>query len=519
MNQGARLKAETHHAADLMEARARDEATYPIWRVFTAIMLMGMQLAWMVPLYQLFTRLTAPVPFYQPYLLFGAVMLGSFLVNLILLTLKLRTGPTRMVLVTLVAAGVLVCLKLLVFRYIPMTFQNVFGRSLETVPDISGLVRPEIMVALTVVLAWQRGVALSLEQVGPQLVLRHFRTGVAALLLFALLTPRETEGAVFSIGLFLLCGLLAMAGARFSFLGQLRGGRPFAFEPVWVLGLGGAGIVILALVAGFGRAAGGTVMNLIADAAGRLWRLISIGLLQLIEPFILRLAGYWEDVIGWFRDMTLDEASGNLLLDDSANPAGEIVELMERPAWIDNAAAAFRLVAIVAVVVIAIIVTLRLLRYYRKRTHNGMDEERESIFSAGDLRSLLDSLLRRSDELQQAVRLSTRQRRRAAERIRQIYADLLQLGQEVDVARPKACTPKEYLPYLEQRLKGCGDSLAALTDAYQRVRYGELPETSEDVRRVEEAWDHIAEAGRALKREMRSMQRRVRTNNEDWKGL
>lgn len=519
MNRGARLERETHQSADLTEAQVRDAATYPVWRVFTAIMLMGMQLAWMVPLYQLFTRLTAPVPFHQPYLLFGAVMLGSFLVNLILLALKLRMGPTRVVLVVLVAAGVLIGLKLLVFRYIPMTFQNVFGRSLETVPDISGLVRPEIMVALTVVLAWQRGVSLSLEQIGPQLVLRHFRTGVAALLLFALLAPRETNGAVFSIGLFLLCGLLAMAGARFSFLGQLRGGRPFAFQPVWVLGLGGAGIMMLALAAGFGRAAGETAMNLVADAAGRLWRLFSVTFLKLIEPFILRLGEYWEDVIEWFRNMTLDESGGNLLLDDSGNTAGEIVELMERPAWIDSAAAAFRMVTIVVVVVVAVVVALRLMRYYRTRTRDGLDEERESIFTAGDLRNLLNSLLRRSDDMQKAVRLSTRQRRRAAERIRQIYADLLQLGEELDVARPKACTPKEYVSYLEPRLTGCGDSLAALTDAYQRVRYGELPETSEDVRLVEEAWDHIAEAGRALKREMRSMQRRVRTDNEDWRGL
>jgi len=522
MSAEAGMPPTTAQASDLMQAHVQDESTFPVWHLFTAFMLMGMQLAWIVPLYQLFTRLTAPVSIHQSYFIFGGVMLGAHLLHLTLLSLKLRAAPTRFVLVLFAAAAILLSVKLLVFRYIPMTFDNLFTRTLETVPDISGLVRPELLVALTVVLVWQRGMALAVEPLGPKRVMRHFQAGVGALLLFALLASAEADGAVFSLGLFILCGLLALAGARFSFLGQLRGGSPFAFQPVWVLGIIAAGALLLGISGVFGRAAGGSLTGVVAGALGGAWRALSNGFIKLTRPFVVLVARTWERILAWFQGMTGGTDANTFLLDDGlSNTTEELMDIMERPAWIDQAGAVVQTVAIGLIIVVAILVALRLVRHYRQQSANEMDEERESILGWGELGSILRQLLRRRGEEMRAAttRLTTRQQRRAAARVRQLYAELLILGQELDVSRPAACTPREYIPFLEGQLTGCRSELITLTDSYQRVRYGELPETSDDVARVERAWNRIAAVGEIRKREKRRLQHRVQVDNEDWRGI
>ena len=62
--------------------------------------------------------------------------------------------------------------------------------------------------------------------------------------------------------------------------------------------------------------------------------------------------------------------------------------------------------------------------------------------------------------------------------------------------RSPADTPLEYMANLERLFPTSQEELALITYAYLRVRYGELPETREQVEDVENAWELIRKQGR-----------------------
>ncbi len=151
---------------------------------------------------------------------------------------------------------------------------------------------------------------------------------------------------------------------------------------------------------------------------------------------------------------------------------------------------------IIALVLPLIMLVLLIIfaRRRRSRTETESDEQRESIFSWGALRSDLADLLRglrgaRGDQ-------GLRGRLRAlgsvdpAERIRRRYIQLLLKGEDAGRKRRPAETPYELAPGLGSVV----DPRAAvmlLTETYQQARYA--PDTVDELaaRRADEAWDTL----------------------------
>jgi uncharacterized membrane protein YeaQ/YmgE (transglycosylase-associated protein family) len=154
------------------------------------------------------------------------------------------------------------------------------------------------------------------------------------------------------------------------------------------------------------------------------------------------------------------------------------------------------ILAVVAGILIWVVMQIR-----KDRQRRTLDEEQQSILSGGDLLRLIQAFLRqRWDNLMEGVAnvvdVRRRLRARAAARIRQIYADLLELADELDCSRQEAQTPFEFLPVLERSLPGVSDELEMITYAYIKVRYGQLPEDHQEVVEIEEAWSKVNEAGK-----------------------
>ncbi|MFQ6058863.1 MAG: DUF4129 domain-containing protein [Anaerolineae bacterium] len=57
--------------------------------------------------------------------------------------------------------------------------------------------------------------------------------------------------------------------------------------------------------------------------------------------------------------------------------------------------------------------------------------------------------------------------------------------------RPEGTTPYEYVTTLCQALPGREGEVAAITEAYVRVCYGEVPTTEDELRRVKEWWERV----------------------------
>ena len=61
-------------------------------------------------------------------------------------------------------------------------------------------------------------------------------------------------------------------------------------------------------------------------------------------------------------------------------------------------------------------------------------------------------------------------------------------------------TPLEFLPEMGELFSNQLDDLRKITQAYIRIRYGELPEINEELDALEKSWQNVQEEGRRLKR-------------------
>jgi hypothetical protein len=139
-------------------------------------------------------------------------------------------------------------------------------------------------------------------------------------------------------------------------------------------------------------------------------------------------------------------------------------------------------------------------------------DQRESIIDSGDLLGMFRRAIRnRLNELSQSLRGRTNlrggQRWLAAAKIRRIYARLMELASKLGEPRPPAYTPLEFLPILENLIPEGKADIQVITDAYLRVRYGELPETNQEINRVEEAWEQVNALGKEKYSEMSKARR------------
>jgi hypothetical protein len=81
----------------------------------------------------------------------------------------------------------------------------------------------------------------------------------------------------------------------------------------------------------------------------------------------------------------------------------------------------------------------------------------------------------------------------AAVSIRKIYANMARLAERQGFPRQPAQTPYEYLPALGLAFPDCQAEAAAITEAYVKVHYGEVPESLRELQHIRECWQQIRE--------------------------
>ena len=75
--------------------------------------------------------------------------------------------------------------------------------------------------------------------------------------------------------------------------------------------------------------------------------------------------------------------------------------------------------------------------------------------------------------------------------IRRIYRLMCRAAAAAGYPRLEAETPNEYLPTLSQVWPENAAEARLITDAFIRVRYGELPETAEELEAIRAAWRRL----------------------------
>jgi hypothetical protein len=133
------------------------------------------------------------------------------------------------------------------------------------------------------------------------------------------------------------------------------------------------------------------------------------------------------------------------------------------------------------------LVALALARAYRQATFAARDSQRSRV--ARDEEDEEPGLGRRLLE-----RLGLLAQWRAAASIRRIYRLMCRAAAAAGYPRLEAETPYEYLPTLAQVWPEHAAEARLITEAFIRIRYGELPETSEELEQIRQAWRRLEEA-------------------------
>ena len=357
-----------------------------------------------------------------------------------------------------------------------------------------------VTILVEVWLLW-RGVSLSQDAIQPKLAWRRFLTGLLMILANMLIITRVEPG-VAGWGSFLgylFVGMTAIILARVSYAGMIHGLKSNPFDRYWIvitLGLIGGLLLVFTVIAALLTGQFASLLQGVATVIKVISR-VAIILLLLPEIILTYLFLYLIDPLGPILEKLFDfrvfaERGLNLELPPIERDSGlEIWFGM----WPDILRGVLFWV-VITILIAAIIFYLRQRRSSRRRIR--VESESENLLQEGEARKLLIKALQ--DAMQGiAHRLRPAPQKIALANIRRIYAQLLALGAELELPRSAYQTPTEYLPVLKIPFVNLEPEVEQITQSYQDVRYGEIPETPEGVQQAETAWEKLEAEGKRLK--------------------
>ncbi|GAB4577849.1 MAG: hypothetical protein Fur0022_05810 [Anaerolineales bacterium] len=487
-----------------------------MWRELAAIACLGMSLSWAVPWFRSLSQATAALSSVRVFMVLGLMGLAAYLSVKGMVQLQLHLKIRQRVMIGLLFASIWVGLQTLLRGKDALPFTALILSPLKTLSNFPALIPNEFLVSMAVLLAWRRGASLAYAAISPETVRGNFQAGLAAFFFFTMLNTFVTGETIPALMLqgFFLFSLLAMGMARVATLGELRGGTNSPFEKKRILSLVLATLIIVQIAYGFAQWMSQEEAALPAFVLGLAFfsaLLLSIPILLLLLYGVFWFLQNYQSQIGPALAQ-VGEAFNEIIQilqqlwqgfeEFAATLAEKLFFLKPIFQWFFDLAPVMRVI-ILALALIIVMGLVLLTLYIRERRRRALfGEELEAVLRAQDfLKMLRDALRRRGQE---AVKLLTRllpnEQHRAAARIRRIYADLLDLCVKMDHPRPKAITPLEFLPVLDQLFPTSHNDLTTITQAYLKVRYGELPETRKEVQVVEQAWRRVKEESERKKR-------------------
>lgn len=476
------------------------------WQELAYLSMFFLELSWIIPWYTLLAAPSEPAVVLRSVLAFGGILAATNLILRVFDALEIKKKLRRWVFVFLLGFSLFYGLKLLVFFNETMSVRIILSSFIEALNAIEPQIPAEFVVILLVIATAYRGAVLAGGQAVPSMVSGNMRLGLILLSLvgfLAAITRRTIPGAIMYLLIFLFASLLGMVAARIYVMAQLRGGQGLPFERQRVAGLVLAvlGLVILAGLAGlFLSSAWGSdlVLGLIG-LVGLLIRWLASVIVILLYPLIVIIFS----VVQWFashlaphllnlsQNQQMDEALKKLQETASRQPLFVVDIRLLRPILLGG---------LIVLAVVSVVLLIRSRSGKGKGTGMG---ETEALLSTDDLLKLILASARKNaqamlDRLAERLGLHKDSRRLAAQRIRAIYADLLDLAARLKYPRWPQQTPLEYLPELQKAFPGSQSELALITRAYQRIRYGELPETQAEVNAIESAWKQVQMEGQRI---------------------
>lgn len=319
-------------------------------------------------------------------------------------------------------------------------------------------------------------------------VLRSFQIGLLMLLFFGVAYAlSDTVQSILPVYGFIFFGLVAMITARISTISVLRGGRLPVLSRAWWLSMFAAALLVTGLAILAGLFLSGSIGNILAILLKIILAIFGVLTLLVISPLIPLI----DLLVNWLKTKSISflPVQAFQVLNDVLNQIQETTNESTNKIlqWI-TAAGPWLLGAVLLIILLWGLTELGWLPW--KRLLPG-ENETSNLTPSLALKRLL-RVRPRLPHLANPVRLL------AAARIRRTYAQLLLLSARLGKPRAAAATPLEFLPTLDQLFPAYQAELACITQAYNQIRYGMLPESEEEVQRVLAAWETIRAEGRRL---------------------
>ncbi|MCB8918421.1 MAG: DUF4129 domain-containing protein [Ardenticatenaceae bacterium] len=466
---------------------ARPEFLYLAWAVMEVALLAPLLLAVMP-----WARFWSPAGFALWLLL---VMLIPFNLSRVMSLARFSLFRQQNVLLLAFLLTLLISLRAMLYAPLPL-FSMDWLRSLGShfAEARNPFLRRDLLLFLLLGLLWWRGIALTTRKVDIDELGLRVRVGglILAPIIIVVANYQLNWSVAGFLLLFFLASLIAIALTRAEQMEQEKTGQNYPMSPRWLGFVLGTSLLIVCTAWAVAAVAGGQSLPIFLRWLQPLWDSLlfsgtviftTITYLTLpIMAILERIALFINTLLG--RQYPADAPPPPDNSDQVAQQFDALIRWLTQPSnsisFVLN-----RLATLLVILLVIGLVLLLLERLYARRRLAVASPEAGRAAEAGeiDLESLgLGQRLRQRFGLLRQFRAAT---------IRRIYGQLCQAAAAQGYARGTAETPYEYLATLARAWpQGTADA-GLITDAYVRVRYGEVPETREELQAIRAAWRRL----------------------------
>ncbi len=479
------------------------------WRQIAVFCIVAIEISWVTPWLRSFSWTTQATPTLQVFVTLAIIMWLAYALGSLADVFEIAIRHRRWIMIGFILLGVFAARQLLVSELNTVSADEFLNSPLKQFADLTRVIPGEMFAVFTVLFVALRGLWLVERVVSYSVVLEYVRL---ALIMFAIygFTMAISSSAAPELGLlvvYLVAALFGVGAGRIATIGRMQGGRKSPFNRHW---LGSMLAAVLGAV-GLATSVGALTAGRLAAAIQAFGLLLQKGLLVLVLLVLVPILLLVQKFVPDFQFPSLP----TLPTPTPTVPEFEQIAPEAPPSLFDIDPNATDLLPpelesllIWGGLLLGIVLVVGLFRWRILRDWLRSDEETESMLEQGDLWTMLRQALRgrfrrAADRLAATTQLGKRQRILAAAKIRRIYTHLMDLCADLETPRPPAQTPLEFLPELKQLFPGHTPDLTTITNAYLKVRYGELPETQAEVDAVEQAWALVQGKGKALKKALK----------------
>lgn len=487
--------------------RQRKRSASGDWRTELLFVTMaGIELLWMTPYALLFMPGAVELTGAQVAAFLSAHFLAALILMRILVRFRAGDAAVR------IAFGIGLVLALFITLHYALPLDTL-GSEAPSFTSGTLFFSPALLTIGIVIWLWYRGQSLALATITPARTGFGLRVGIVALIGAGLLpSPRLQHAVLLLLPVYFFDGLMASSLARAANLRVRRDMERSGFGLGWIgfVGLLSAAISLI----GFGAALllGGTSFDAILNVLGSIIGGILALIASLLLPIAQAIAGLIDAGLAAITSQqgvfgqcaSIPNLLHQALQQNPTAPFLLVVQCGRIGVAMRQSGSSNTLVeqilssaptACLGIGILLALVAVVLLLRNQARHNRNSDEERESLGNSAILDGLKATLQRGLDTARDMFGTLSRfglSGALDAFTIRRLYRRLVGLATTRGYPRGESQTPDEYRRVLYEAFPGFVADIDALTRAYMRAHYGELPDDPGVVATARAALDRMA---------------------------